>query len=158
MIMFSITNVSPMLCTHKEKGHHAVVRQQPQTLSPIYGRPFSETQRHGEPSPTLETLSEHLFVACRAPPKFCNYPTLSIRQYIAVFLGNSMPTLDSWLRHLANPLRRIFQLQKRGFYIAQCLIRVNFKKNLSKKKSNKQLLCTKTTYKYGVWSAIFVLV
>src|SRR4029434_181918 len=89
-----------------------------------------------------------------APPKFCNYPTPSICQYIAVYLvGSSMPTLDSWLRHLANPLRRIFQLQKRGFYIAQCLIRVNFKKNLSKKKSNKQLLCTKTTYKYGVWSA-----
>src|SRR4029434_2596319 len=127
--------------------------------SVIYGRPFTETQRHGEPSPSWQTLSEHLSVARRVPPTFCHYSSPSICQYIAVYLvGSSMPTLDSWLRHLANPLRCIFQLQKRGFYIAQCLIRVNFKKNLSKKKSNKQLLCTKTTYKYGVWSAIFVLV
>ena len=40
--------------------------------------------------------------------QFFNYPTPSIRQYIAVYLvGSSMPTLDSWLRHLANPLRCI---------------------------------------------------
>ena len=44
-----------------------------------------------------------------------------------------MLTLDSWLRHLENPLRRIFQLQLRVFYIAQCL----FLSNLKKSKQNK---------------------
>ena len=33
------------------------------------------TRRHIEPSAWLRTPSEHLSVAWRAPPKFCNYPS-----------------------------------------------------------------------------------
>src|SRR4029434_11339009 len=36
-------------------------------------------------------------------------------------LTSSMLTLGRVLTHLANPIRRIFQLQERGFYIVQCL-------------------------------------
>src|SRR4029434_3197039 len=60
-----------------------------------------------------------------------------------------MLALHRWLRHLANPIRGIFQLHERGFYIVQCLFLGNLKK-----KSNKQLLCKNATI-YGVWSAIF---
>ena len=70
-------------------------------------------------------------LAClRALLIFFNYPTKLRKPQgwdwnrpIAVYLvGSSMLTLESWLRHLANPLRRSFQLQKLVFYIAQCSV------------------------------------
>ena len=42
--------------TERKKGKVSELRQ-------IYGRPFTETQRYGEPSPLWQTLSEHLSVA-----------------------------------------------------------------------------------------------
>src|SRR4029434_7794649 len=41
-------------------------------------------------------------------------------------VSSSMLTLNRVLTHLANPIRRIFQLQERGFYIVQCLFLCNF--------------------------------
>ena len=72
--------------------------------SSVYGDTESPL-RHCKPSPSTSLWPDvHL-------PNFLTIQ-LSIRQYIAVYLvGFSMPKLDSWLRHLANPLRRIFQLQ-----------------------------------------------
>src|SRR4029434_3328848 len=79
-------------------------------------------------------------------PNLVTIPTPSIRQHIAVYLvtllvylvGSSMPTLDSWLRHLQIP-SDVFFSYNNGVFTLQCLFLCNFKKNLSIKKSNKQL-------------------
>src|SRR4029434_3122140 len=85
--------------------------------SSIYGDTESP-HRRVKPSPSTSPWPDvHLPI----------FLTIHLRQYIAVYLvGCSMPTLDSWLTHLANPLRCIFQLQYRDFYIAQCLFLGNF--------------------------------
>ena len=68
--------------------------------SSVYGDTESPL-RHCKPSP-----STSLWPDVHLP----NFLTIRLRQSIAVYLvGSSMPTLDSCLRHLANPLRRIFQ-------------------------------------------------
>src|SRR4029434_8016369 len=74
----------------------------PNLWSSVYGDTESPPSE-GKPSPSTSQWPDvH-------PPSFV---TIRLRQYIAVYLvGSSMPTLHSWLRHLANPLRRIFQLQ-----------------------------------------------
>src|SRR4029434_2686081 len=73
----------------------------------------------------------------------------------AIYLVSScMLTLDRWLRHLANPIRRIFSVTIKGFLHGTVSISLSLSKNVSNKKSNKQLLGTNTTI-YGVLSAIF---
>src|SRR4029434_9487674 len=117
------------------------------SLRQIYGRPFTETRR------ALSDVANPL----RAPLRglTCTSQKLSKGGPRAVYLvGSSMLTLESWLRHLANPLRRIFQLQKLFFFTLHSVyFSVTFK-NSKQKKSNKQLLCTNTTI-YGVLSGIF---
>src|SRR4029434_2884109 len=67
-------------------------------------------------------------------------------------VSSSMLTLGRVLTHLANPIRRIFQLQYRGFFLYSVYFSVTFYK--STQKSNKQPL-RKNTTTFGVWSAIF---
>src|SRR4029434_5234179 len=106
----------------------------------------------------LQSRSEHLSVAWRAPAKFCNYPSPSIHQYIAVYLvGSSMPTLDSWLRHLANPHRRIFSVTITGF-LHSLYFSVTYNTKSKQKKVKQTTFMHKNTTIYVVWSTpIFVV-
>src|SRR4029434_94463 len=68
-----------------------------------------------------------------------------------------MLTLDSWPQTPCKSPQTYFPVTITGFL--HCTVSVSRLplKNLSKKKSNKQLLCTNTAI-YGVWSAIFFFI
>ena len=62
----------------------------------------STTCRHAEPSESLRTPSEHLFVAWRAPHKFFNYPSKRRRPH-----GDRMETAGLWLVRLLHNFRNL---------------------------------------------------
>src|SRR4029434_8476667 len=71
---------------------------------------------------------------CKPFPSTSLWPDVHLPNFATIRLCQSVTTslftlwvltLDSWFRHLANPLRRIFQLQSWDFYIAQCLFLSN---------------------------------
>src|SRR4029434_7814476 len=116
-------------------------------------------RRHGdtEPSPSWQTsLSTSPWPDVHLP----SFVTIRLLQSVNPSLFTLWVVvcqhLDSWLTPPKSPQTN-FSVAITGFLHCTVSISRQLLKNLSKKKSNKQLLCTNTTI-YGVWSAtIFFL-